>query len=46
MAAGLLKPGDEATDFTLPDVATGEPRTLSAWRGRASVVMLFYRGPW
>jgi peroxiredoxin len=46
MAVGLLKPGDEAIDFTLPEVATGQPRALSSWRGRASVVLLFYRGPW
>jgi peroxiredoxin len=45
MGAGLLQPGDLAFDFILPEVATGEPRTLSSRRGRA-VVLLFYRGPW
>jgi peroxiredoxin len=45
MGKGLLGPGDPAIDFTLPDVASGTPRTLSSWRGKP-VVLLFYRGPW
>jgi peroxiredoxin len=45
MGRGLLRPGDSAIDFTLPDVPSGTPRALSSWRGKP-VVLLFYRGPW
>jgi len=45
MGKGLLRPGDPAIDFTLPDAASNLSRALSSWRGR-SVVLLFYRGPW
>jgi peroxiredoxin len=45
MGAGVLRQGDQAIDFTLPDVASGTPRALSSWRG-TTVVLLFYRGPW
>jgi peroxiredoxin len=45
MGAGLLRPGDVAFDFILPEAATGVPWALSSWRGRV-VVLLFYRGPW
>ncbi len=33
--------GDQAPDFTLPS-ATGEPVTLSDFRGKAEVVLFFY----
>ena len=45
MGVGLLRQGDRAIDFTLPEVASGNPRALSSWQGR-TVVLLFYRGPW
>jgi mycoredoxin-dependent peroxiredoxin len=36
-----LKPGDTAPDFTLPSTV-GETVTLSDYRGKKSVVLLFY----
>ncbi len=37
--------GDEAPDFTLED-QDGKPVTLSNYRGKKSVVLVFYRGYW
>jgi peroxiredoxin len=37
--------GKEAPDFTLEDQA-GKPITLSEYRGKKSVVLVFYRGYW
>lgn len=37
--------GSEAPDFTLEDQA-GNPITLSEFRGKKSVVLVFYRGYW
>lgn len=34
-----------APDFTLPN-HRGEPVTLSAWRGKGPVLLVFYRGFW
>jgi hypothetical protein len=34
-----------APDFTLPN-HRGEPVTLSSWRGRGPVLLVFYRGFW
>jgi cytochrome oxidase Cu insertion factor (SCO1/SenC/PrrC family) len=53
MDAGGLPPtdldrvhvGDLAPDFTL-ESETGVPLTLSDFRGRADVVLVFYRGRW
>ena len=36
-----LKPGDNAPDFTLPSTV-GEKVTLSDYRGKKSVILLFY----
>jgi cytochrome oxidase Cu insertion factor (SCO1/SenC/PrrC family) len=40
-----IKVGDEAPDFTLED-QDGKPVTLSDFRGKKSVVLVFYRGSW
>ena len=40
-----VKIGDPAPDFTLED-ADGKPVTLSDYRGKKSVVLVFYRGYW
>ena len=52
LAAGELKPrpsplqvGETAPDFTLED-QNGRKVTLSAARGQAPVVLVFYRGHW
>lgn len=37
--------GDEAPDFTLEKEA-GKPVTLSEYRGKKTVVLVFYRGYW
>jgi hypothetical protein len=37
--------GQTAPDFTLPDAA-GRPVTLSDYRGKQPVVVVFYRGYW
>lgn len=37
--------GDHAPDFTLTSLA-GPPVTLSDFRGRANVILVFYRGHW
>lgn len=42
---GRIKVGDEAPDFTLEDQG-GKPVTLSSYRGKKSVVLVFYRGSW
>lgn len=40
-----VRVGESAPDFTLEDEA-GVPITLSDFRGRASVILVFYRGRW
>lgn len=40
-----LSTGRPAPDFTLPDAA-GRPVALASYRGRAPVVVVFYRGDW
>ena len=40
-----IKVGDEAPDFTLEE-APGKPITLSSYRGKKTVVLVFYRGYW
>lgn len=40
-----VKVGDEAPDFTLED-QDAKPLTLSSYRGKKSVVLVFYRGYW
>jgi len=37
--------GDTAPDFTLESLG-GPPVTLSQFRGRANVILVFYRGHW
>ncbi len=44
-AATALSIGRPAPDFTLPDAA-GQRVSLSSYRGRAPVVVVFYRGDW
>lgn len=39
----LIPPGSTAPDFTLPSAGGGEV-TLSDYRGRACVVLVFLRG--
>ena len=43
--AGVLRVGEPAPDFTLGD-ARGRPVALADYRGRAPVVLVFYRGYW
>ena len=40
-----IKVGDVAPDFTLED-QDGQPVTLSAYREKQTVVLVFYRGSW
>jgi hypothetical protein len=40
-----LRVGEPAPDFRLPD-ATGRPVTLSDYRGKKAVILVFYRGYW
>ncbi len=44
-APTVLRVGDPAPDFTLPD-ATGKPVSLVSFRDRTPVVLVFYRGYW
>lgn len=41
----MLKTGEIAPDFTLPD-ETGQPVTLSDYRGKSPVVLVFYPMNW
>ncbi len=40
-----IKIGEAAPDFTLED-QDGKPVTLSEYRGKKTVVLVFYRGYW
>jgi cytochrome oxidase Cu insertion factor (SCO1/SenC/PrrC family) len=40
-----VKAGEAAPDFTLED-QDGKPVTLSDYRGRKTIVLVFYRGYW
>lgn len=40
-----IKVGDEAPDFTLEEAAD-KPVTLSSYRSKKTVVLVFYRGYW
>ena len=40
-----IKVGQEAPDFTL-EAADSKPITLSGFRGKKNVVLVFYRGYW
>ena len=40
-----VKIGDKAPDFTLENVY-GKKATLSSYRGKKNVVLVFYRGHW
>lgn len=40
-----IKVGQPAPDFTL-EAADGKPTTLSDFRGKKNVVLVFYRGYW
>ncbi len=42
---GRVATGDAAPDFTAL-ASTGEPITLSDYRGEKNVVLFFYRGHW
>jgi peroxiredoxin (alkyl hydroperoxide reductase subunit C) len=42
---GRVTIGSEAPDFTL-EALTGPPVTLSQFRGKKNVVLVFYRGHW
>ena len=44
MGTGILKPGDKAIDFTLPEAGTNQPVTLSSFVEQRNVVLIFYRG--
>jgi len=41
----LVAIGEPAPDFTLPDAA-GRPVSLSTFRGKRPVILVFYRGYW
>lgn len=45
MSRPLVAVGQPVPDFTLPDAA-GRPVTLSDYRGKKPVVLVFYRGYW
>lgn len=45
LLAGVLKPGQPAPDFTLPDAA-GQPVQLGQLLAEGPVVLTFYRGNW
>jgi hypothetical protein len=45
VASTVLKVGEAPPDFTLPD-ATGTAVTLTSFRDRRPVVLVFYRGYW
>ena len=40
-----VKVGDQAPDFTLENI-DGKPISLSDYRGKKTVVLVFYRGYW
>jgi cytochrome oxidase Cu insertion factor (SCO1/SenC/PrrC family) len=40
-----IKTGDAAPDFTLED-QDGKPVSLSDYRGRKTIALVFYRGYW
>lgn len=40
-----VKVGQAAPDFTLEEI-DGKPLTLSDYRGKKSVILVFYRGYW
>jgi cytochrome oxidase Cu insertion factor (SCO1/SenC/PrrC family) len=40
-----IKAGEPAPDFTLED-SSGKPTTLSDFRDKKTVVLVFYRGYW
>jgi peroxiredoxin (alkyl hydroperoxide reductase subunit C) len=40
-----VKVGDPAPDFTL-EALSGPPITLSQYRGKQNVILVFYRGYW
>jgi cytochrome oxidase Cu insertion factor (SCO1/SenC/PrrC family) len=40
-----IKVGQPAPDFTLPDI-NGKQVSLSDFRGKKNVVLVFYRGHW
>jgi cytochrome oxidase Cu insertion factor (SCO1/SenC/PrrC family) len=40
-----VKDGEAAPDFTLED-QDGKPVTLSNYRGKKTIVLVFYRGYW
>lgn len=40
-----IKVGDLAPDFTL-ETESGTPISLSQFRGKSSVILVFYRGHW
>lgn len=42
---GRVRGGDAAPDFTLESM-TGGPVTLSSYRGKKNVILVFYRGHW
>ena len=44
-APAVLRVGEPAPDFTLPDAA-GAPVSLASFRDRTPVVLVFYRGYW
>jgi hypothetical protein len=45
IADRIIRVGQRAPDFTLPDVA-GQPVSLADLRARGPVVLSFYRGRW
>ncbi|MEO6393435.1 MAG: hypothetical protein ABIP75_16420 [Pyrinomonadaceae bacterium] len=44
MGSGILKVGDPAIDFTLPEALADRPFTLSECYARSNTVLIFYRG--
>jgi peroxiredoxin len=46
MGTGILKPGEKAIDFTLEEATSGQLLGPSAFAGKQSIVLLFYRGLW
>ena len=46
MGTGILKPGDQAFDFTLAEATSGQLLGPANFAGTHSIVLLFYRGMW
>ena len=44
MGSGILRVGEPAIDFSLPEAGAEQPLTLSECYARTNTVLIFYRG--